>query len=191
MIIPFINVRGGDIVYPREALNVAVQNGIQQIYNEYNWSWLFNSIEIKKDEFKDWNIYFWYDMWPLKNITLVMNNHTKVYLDEAKNLTELNCNTYLRHWNYILMRTPADITVGFYKDYEWILPQPGWSTEIPMPNTMIPSLYYLVLSQIDMIEVVQPEQETRTNYNKYRDQITLKKNSDSITLVSIWWGGRH
>lgn len=190
MIIPFINVRWGDIVYPTHSLKIAVENGIQQIINEYNWSWLFTSEKIPKEDFVDWTIYHSFHLWPTKEVEFVLRSRDKCLLRKVQSLIELDEDSYLLHWDYVMLLNPEDVTVGFYKDYTWRLFQPNGTEDIPMPDKVIPALYYLVLSQIDMIEVNQPEQEVRTNYNKYQDQIKLLKDNDRISTSWLKWGGR-
>ena len=186
MIIPFINVRGWDIIYPYTSLDIAIHNAIQQIFNEYNWSCLFTSVELKAIDFTESISYVTHEtIWPIKRVEFVMDNTTGIYLKEAKNLTELTDNHFLRFWDYIILTKARDCTLWYYKWYLWDIFQATADRDLPLPNTFIPALYYLILSQIDMIEISQPDQEVRTNYRKYLDQITLLKNQDTPTTLGL------
>lgn len=194
MIVPFINVRWWDIVYPYESLSVAIENGIQDIYNEYKWSWLLNTKKLVKDDWVDGNWYYLYDMGNIKLVAAFETfdadtNHLSEYT-EVKKLTDLTDATFLLHDTYIIVSQPLEASVSFMKDYEWQLFSKDTSKEIPMPNKMIPSLYYLVLSQIDIIEVTQAESETYSNYWKYTNKIKTLKENDLPIATSLAWGNR-
>lgn len=193
MIIPFINVRGWDIVYPPESLSVAIQNWIQTIFNEYKWSWLYTTKKINKEDWIDSNWYYTYDLWNIKSIETVEYRDTSSYIDyePVTRITDLWDNKFLRFWNYVIVSEPKDLSISYYDDFTWDLFPTDKSKEVPLPSKFIPALYYLVLSQIDIIEVTQAEWETYTNYWKYTNQITKLKDNDPIPVTKLEWGGRY
>jgi len=195
MIVPFINVRWGDIVYPYESLSVAIENGIQDIYSEYKWSWLIRSTKLLEDEWTDSNWYYTYDMGNVKEvIALEKFDDDWTYLGEftqVKKITDLNEVSYLVSGQYLIVSQPIIVTVTYSIDYTWRLFNRDTSVEIPMPDRMIPALYYLVLSQIDIIEVTQAESQTYSNYWKYTNKIKTLKENDLPMATSIAWGGRY
>lgn len=195
MLAPFINVRWWDIIYPDESIDVAIQNWIQDIYNEYNWSWLYTSTSKKKEDFIDGNWYYLVELPVNKSIWSVHSFDDDWNwlweLEEIKQLVDLRDNNFLKHWNYIITTKPINATISYFKDFEWTLFEYDAALEIPMPNKMIPALYYLVLSQIDIIEVTQATNETYDNYNKYANKIETLKSTDPIIATSIAWGNRH
>jgi hypothetical protein len=193
MIIPFINVRGWDIVYPPESLSVAIQNWIQTIFNEYKWSWLYTTKKINKEDWIDSNWYYTYDLWNIKSIETVEYRDASSYIDyeQVTRITDLWDNKFLRFWNYVIVSEPKDLSISYYDDFTWDLFPTDKSKEVPLPSKFIPALYYLVLSQIDIIEVTQAEWETYTNYWKYTNQITKLKDNDPIPVTKLEWGGRY
>jgi hypothetical protein len=193
MIIPFINVRGWDIVYPPESLSVAIQNWIQTIFNEYKWSWLYTTKKINKEDWIDSNWYYTYDLWNIKSIETVEYRDASSYIDyePVTRITDLWDNKFLRFWNYVIVSEPKDLSISYYDDFTWDLFPTDKSKEVPLPSKFIPALYYLVLSQIDIIEVTQAEWETYTNYWKYTNQITKLKDNDPIPVTKLEWGGRY
>jgi hypothetical protein len=60
MIYPFINARGNSIMFPPESLQATINLSVQQIYNEYKWSWLFVDEEI--NTFTDLTRYYTADI---------------------------------------------------------------------------------------------------------------------------------
>ena len=112
MIVPFINVRGWDIVYPYESLSVAVHNAIQDIYNEYRWSWLLNTKKIEEADWTDWNWYYLYDMWNIKFVDTLEVLNTSTWIQEAyekvTTVTELDEKKYLVHWTYVITSEAID-----------------------------------------------------------------------------------
>ena len=192
MIVPFINVRWWDIVYPYASLSVAIENAIQDIYNEYRWSWLLNTTKVEIDWWIDWNWYFLYDMWNIKCVlALEVFNEDKQFLEEfteVKKITDLTDHSFLLHWTYVIVSQPIVASITYLNDYEWRLFAKDTSVDIPMPDKMIPALYYLVLSQIDIIEVVQADSQTYANYWKYTNKIkTLKENDLPIATSLAGW----
>lgn len=193
MIIPFINVRWWDIVYPPESLSVSIQNWIQTIYNEYKWSWLYTTKKIKESDWIDSNGYYSYDMWEIKSIEWVQYISENWIIDYEKvtRLTDLWDNKFLQFWNYIIVNKKIDLSISYFYDYTWDLFPTDKAQHLPLPTKFIPALYYLVLSQIDIIEVTQAEWETYTNYGKYSNQIKILKENDIIPVMQLEWGNRH
>lgn len=195
MIVPFINVRWWDIVYPYESLSVAIENGIQDIYNEYKWSWLINSSKLIESDWTDGNWYYWYDMWNIKSILALekfdANWNYEWEFTEVKRITDLTDETFLVSGTYLIVSAPIIVTATYMKDYEWKLFNRDTSIEIPMPDKMIPALYYLVLSQIDIIEVTQADSQTYSNYWKYTNKIKTLKENDLPIATSLAWGNRY
>ena len=194
MIIPFINVRWWDIIYPYESLSVAIENGIQDIYNEYKWSWTVNSAKLVVDDWTDGNWYYLYDMGNVKQvIALEKFSEDWTYegeFTEVKKITDLNETTFLVSGNNLIVAEPIIVTATYMIDYTWRLFNKDTSVEIPLPNKMIPALYYLVLSQIDIIEVTQAESQTYSNYGKYTNKIKTLKENDLPMATSLAWGNR-
>jgi len=194
MIVPFINVRGWDIVYPYESLSVAIENGIQDIYNEYKWSWLINSAGLTEESWIDSNWYYSYDMGNVKEVLALEQFDTDwTYLGEfvqVKKITDLSENTFLVSGSYLIASQPIIVTATYMIDYTWRLFNRDTSADIPMPDKIIPALYYLVLSQIDIIEVTQAESQTYSNYWKYTNKIKTLKENDLPIATSLAWGNR-
>lgn len=192
MIVPFINVRGWNIVYPYESLSVAIQNGIQDIYNEYKWSWLNTSTRINTTDWIDSNWYYTYEVGKNKFvsdlITYDASWNIEAVLTEVKRITELTENTFMAVGDYVLVNQPVVVTINYMRDFEWTLFDKDTSRDLPLPDKMIPALYYLVLSQIDIIEVTQAESQTYSNYGKYTNKIkTLKENDLWIASSIAGW----
>lgn len=194
MIIPFINVRGGDVIYPRESLSVAIENWIQDIYNEYKWNWLITTVKLNEVDWIDGNGYFSYDMGPLKSVNaLDIYDIDWNYLGEfteVKKLSDLNEASFLIHGNIIIVAERVIASVSYSKDHTWRLFNTDTSIELPLPHKFIPALYYLVLSQIDIIEVTQAESQTYSNYGKYTNKIKTLKDNDISTSFMMEWGNR-
>jgi len=192
MIIPFINVRWGDIVYPYESLQVATQNWIQDIYNEYRWSWQLNTRKIETTDWTDSNWYYSLDLGNVKWIEafeVVWDLYTAEY-EVVKKLTDLWDNKVLFHGTYVICATAVEASVTYLEDHTWNLFMSDTSVEIPLPERFIPALYYLVLSQIDIIEVTQAENQTYANYWKYTNKIKTLKENDLPTAIGLVWGTR-
>lgn len=192
MIVPFINVRWWDVVYPYASLQVAIQNAIQDIYNEYRWSWLITSKKIINTDWIDWNWYYLYDIgnmkWIQSIIVSLSNSNIQWPLTEVENITELSNYTFIVSGNFIIVSEKVTCTVTYFKDYTWNLFSTDTTTEIPFPDKMIPALYYLVLSQIDIIEVTQASSQTYSNYWKYSNKIKKLIEQDAPLNAKLqWW----
>ena len=195
MIMPFINVRGWDVLYPYESLSVAIENWIQDIYNEYKWSWLVNTTKVVENEWTDWGNYYWFDLGTIKEaLALEVYDTDWNFVEEfteVKRITELTDHTFLMSEGRVIVSAAIIASITFRWDYTWNLFAYDTSTEIPMPNRMMPALYYLVLSQIDIIEVTQAESQTYSNYWKYTNKIkTLKENDIAMATYIEGWN-RH
>jgi len=207
---PFINVRWGSVIYPQESLSVAINNWIQDIYNEYDWSWLVTTTIIKEEDWEDSGQGFFIctKLWPIKRmLSFDVNNWDRVYnasLIEVKTIPSLSgkeadsqfnnhnpASTFMINDTDIYSLVKHNGVITYRRDYVWDLFNTDWTKLIPLPDRFIPALYYLVLSQIDLIEVVQADDQSYSNYGKYANKIKTLKESDTHMVSKIWWGNRN
>ena len=190
MIFPVINARGNSMLYSKEWINSIVNLSIQQIYNEYRWSFLFTNEEILQS-----NMGTYWDRYKATLINKVkmpislsyLNWDEYIDMDPAKSLLDLNNNTFLAYDKELYTKELKDYLFCFYKQYEFINYLADTWVELQLPDSFIPALYYLVLSQIDMIYVQQAEWEYRSNFNKYQYEIDKLKKDDLPPATSFTW----
>lgn len=195
MIMPFINARGNSIMFPPQSIEATVNLSVQQIYNEYKWSWLLEDEEIST--FTDLTKYYTADIAnPVKYILWLeyIDNTTKYELFPEHSTTQLWIrDSNVTNYNYVqkdqtlYLYEQHDYTLTYIKDYtfQWYVSNP--STEIPIPNKMIPALYYLVLSQLDLIDAQQLQGQPANNFNKYQYEIKNAKSNDMWYDAQLIW----
>lgn len=178
MIIPFINARWNSIMFPSESKETTVNVSVQQIYNEYKWMWLL------EDE-------------ALNNFTAVWDNFTKelkypikyhLWVEKdwgsisMKNwINDLTSGSYVVDNKDLIVTEDWEYTISYLRDYEFLSYAGNPTLEIPLPDKLIPALYYLVLSQLDLVDVQQLQWQTTSNFSKYQYEIANLKAND------IWY----
>lgn len=197
MIYPFINARWSSMLFTQEWIEATINNWIQQIHNEYKWSWLYDSIEIPAGDFTlVWNRYeatlnYRIKLWlSLDYITWTYNsasNYNYTELKQAKTILELTDNTFVWIGNKIQVTKPRDYLFSFYKEYEYKNYVTDWSLDLWIEDKFIPALYYLVLSQLDMLNVQQADWMQTSNFSKYQYEINKLKSDDIPVATSFIW----
>lgn len=190
MIFPVINARGNSMLYSRESIMNIVNIWIQQIYNEYRWSFLFDTVEVLKWNITPFSWYFKYNLierikQPLQLSYLDWN--TYIPLNPAKSLLDFNEQTFLAYGKELFMKEKKDYLFTYYKQYTFKDYLTNMGVELPIPDNFIPALYYLVLSQIDMIYVQQLDWQPSSNFNKYQYEIDKLKKDDLQPATSFIW----
>jgi len=184
MITPFINARGNSIMFPPESLETTINIAIQQIYNEYRWWWLITDETI--NEFNVlWDVYVWQLETPVKY--LISCSKWSQELNPCSSKQDLTNTSYMVKWTSLIVRDNEEHVVTFLKDYNFINYTSEWTTKIPLPDKLIPALYYLVLSQLDLVDVQQLQWQPSANFSKYQYEINNAKLDDtqfSQTLTS-------
>ncbi len=188
MVRPFINARWNSIMFPPESLETTTNVAVQQIYNEYKWSW--KVLDETVDTFvSNGNNYIatlanqcQYALW----LESEENDIVTEYYPELS-VTQLDDYKYLIQWDKLTVTTEKTYTFTYIKDYEFLPYASDGSLEIPIPNKFIPALYYLVLSQLDLIDVQQLQWQPVNNFNKYQYEIkNLKDNDRWFESVFVW-----
>lgn len=189
MIRPFINARGNSLVFPPEAIQATINVCVQQIYNEYKWSWQLVDEDVTT--FTELPNYFTADIThPIKYILWLE------YTDDGDNTIELFCersrtqideDNYAKLWQKLLLKEEHDYVFTYIKNYTFLQYSNETSLDIPVPDSHIPALYYLVLSQLDLIDVQQLVWQPANNFNKYQYEMkNLKDNDIWYELQLIW-----
>lgn len=188
MIIPFVNSRGELFVFPPEALEATVNLSIQQIYNEYKWSWLLT--EDTLSTFNDAWTYLIkegtnpikYSLWVEKTL-----NWTDSDLVPARSITELSECTYLINGSNLIVSEEATYIHSYLRDYTFQSYLSDPSMELDIPEKFIPALYYLVLSQIDLIDAQQLQWQPASNFNKYVYEMKNLSSNDMMFSAQLIW----
>jgi hypothetical protein len=200
MIHPFINARWNSMIFTAEWLEAVVNNGIQQIHNEYNWSWLYDTITVPSWDFTlVWNKYeatilnkiktpmsLDYLTWTWKYVPESEYNYSSLRL--WKTILELTDETFVAYSKKVTVTKQKEYLFSYYRDYEYqeFILNP-W-LDLRIDDRFIPALYYLVLSQLDMLNAQQAEWSQASNFSKYQYEITKLKVNDLQTATSfIWW----
>jgi len=87
----------------------------------------------------------------------------------------------------LFMKEKKDYLFTYYKQYSFVNYLADTWIELPVPDNFIPALYYLVISQIDMIYVQQLESQPVSNFNKYQYEIDKLKKDDLPVATSFIW----
>ena len=187
---PFINARWNSIMFPPQSLEATVNISVQQIYNEYKWSWLFTDEDISA--FTDLTKYFVADIAnPVKYILGLEYQNENDYTIEMfpeHSRTQIDETTYTTEWQTLLVKEEHDYTLTYIKDYTFMAYAANPSLEIPIPNNVLPALYYLVLSQLDLVDAQQLQWQPANNFNKYQYEIKNLKANDMWYEAKLIWG---
>lgn len=189
-IFPVINARWNSMLYSKEWISSMINLSIQQIYNEYRWSFLYVSENILS-----WNATTYLDRYKYNLLNKVKLPISLSYLDwdryidmdPAKSLLDLDKTTFLAYNKELYFKELKDYLFCYYIQYEFINYLADTWVELRLPDSFIPALYYLVLSQIDMIYVQQADWEYRSNFNKYQYEIDKLKKDDLPSATSFTW----
>lgn len=191
MIIPFINARWNSIMFPPQSIEATVNLSVQQIYNEYKWKFKF--VDEIIDTFVDtWTYFVWTTAFPIQyslwleytENTIVKElrpEHSVTEFDELENAI------YVVWTDNIKVREEQTYTFTYVKDYLFLSYVADPSLEIPLPNRFIPALYYLVLSQLDLIDVQQLQGQPANNFNKYQYEMKNLKDNDMQYSAQLIW----
>lgn len=178
MINPFINARWNSIMFPPEALETTINISIQQIYNEYKWSWLVEdeSLSITKALWDNF----------IKELLYPVKYHIGLSIDWAdqsvqQSINDVSDGSYAIKWKDIIVWTEWDYEFTYLRWYEFLWYKSDSSLEMPIPEKCIPALYYLVLSQLDLIDVQQLQWQPTSNFTKYQYEIS------NLKLDDIWY----
>ena len=182
-----IQSRWSTYLYNWLAISNIVNICIQQIYNEYRWSFLYNDI-IMNTFTKEWD-YYTYDLsnYPIKTIMHVKDSISDNPLYRVNSFIELDDDSYLIRDNKFYVTNNNKIYFHYYKWYTFKNYNTETSLEIPLEDKMISALYYLVLSQLDQLYVLQNEWEPRANFNKYQYEIENVKKDDMLWEAQLVW----
>ena len=189
-IFPVINARWNSMLYSKEWISSMVNLSIQQIYNEYRWSFLYVSESILS-----WNATTYLDRYKYNLLNKVKLPISLSYLDwdryidmgPAKSLLDLDKTTFLVYNDELYFKELKDYLFCYYKQYKFINYLADTWVELQIPDSFIPALYYLVLSQIDMIYVQQADWEYKSNFNKYQYEIDKLKKDDLPPAIWFTW----
>jgi hypothetical protein len=190
MLLPFINSRWQWYIFNKESLDVSINIALQQLYNAYQWSFLIHSESITPDEFTgvegyayattDYNIKY-----PIA-MDVEVDDEVIAY-ERWKLIIEITENRYLANWNRIIVKEPNKCTFYYYRDYSFQNFLENETLDLWIPDWLVPALYYLVLSIIDLIDVQQAEWQVGNNFNKYQYEIEMCKKLEPATLTDIIW----
>jgi len=183
-------------MFPPESLQATINLSVQQIYNEYKWSWLFVDEEI--NTFTDLTRYYTADIVnPVKYVLWLEYDDTNtntIELFPEHSITQLSKRTdsnsnckYVQKDQLLYLHEEHDYILTYIKDYVF---QPYATTagiDIPIPNKCIPALYYLVLSQLNLIDVQQLAGQPANNFNKYQYEIKNLKANDMWYEAQLLW----
>lgn len=188
MIQPFINARGNSIIFPPQSIEATVNLSVQQIINEYKWSWLLEDETV--DTFTNvWNYYTAKLTYPCKYalwLEYTEDNNTKELTPEHST-TGIDEDIYKINLDTLYVKEEKTYTFTYLRDYNFLNYVSDSSLDIPLPDKCIPALYYLVLSQLDMIDVQQLQWQPVNNFNKYQYEMkNLKENDMSYEAQLIW-----
>ena len=101
--------------------------------------------------------------------------------------TQINKTTYVARDQTLYTEEEHNYTLTYIRDYTFLWYVANSSTEIPIPNRFIPALYYLVLSQLDMIDAQQLQWQPANNFNKYQYEIKNLKANDMWYEAQLVW----
>jgi len=190
LIYPFINARWNSIMFPPQSLEATINISIQQIYNEYKWSWLLEDEDIT--EFTDLTKYFTAQVAnPIKYIlwleyTDSWDNVIEMFPEHSR--TQISETTYSKRWQTLLLKEEHEYIFTYIKDYSFLSYVANPSTEIPIPTSFLPALYYLVLSQLDLVDAQQLQWQPANNFNKYQYEMKNMKANDMWYEALLTWG---
>lgn len=190
MIFPVINARGNSMLYSKEWIMNVTNLAIQQIYNEYRWSFLFDTVEVLEWNIANYLSYYKYNLidWVKQPLQLSYLDWDRyIPLNPAKSLLDFNDQTFLAYGKELFMKEKKDYLFTYYKQYSFVNYLADTWIELPVPDSFIPALYYLVISQIDMIYVQQLESQPVSNFNKYQYEIDKLKKDDLPPATSFIW----
>lgn len=194
MIRPFLNIRWTSFLYTRKAIEVTINLAVQQIYNEYRWSFLFHTILIKDTDWVQWQYGWEYEPVDLIKYPVEVRMNDEI-LDPAKSLNDFGIEGERRNFLFLdgklIVKHKYDAKFSYFRQYRFI-PYETWLPEdrtqdIQLPDSFIPALYYLVLSQLDMLYVQQGEWQVVNNYSKYANEIDKLKLDDLPWATSFYW----
>lgn len=160
---------------------------IQQIYNEYRWSFLYS--DLKMDSLvQEWE-YYTYDISSIKIKTNIEVKDTKddYVLYKVNSFIDLDDSTFLIRDKKIYFTKDTPKYMHYLKWYSFKEYNKDWWIELDIPDNLTTALYYLVLSQIDLLYVLQAEQEPRANFNKYQYEIENCKKDDIDMVWQLTW----
>jgi len=202
---PYTTVRGWEFLTPASLLQTTINYAIQIIYNKTRWDFNKTSIVIDiKDwtKVETWTNNVWYYIYNLSDgqipyllddaLWLRWDGKNKPY-DEVQSISELWVDPAPNKWmqwdNSIIIRTPETVTLTFFKWYIFL----DYTADdlskhiIPLPESFIPALDFLIKSNIDGIAVNSAVWETTDNYSKFQSQIRdlLKKNRWNVWALSV------
>lgn len=184
MITPFINARGNSIMFPPESLEATVNISVQQIYNEYRWTWLLED-ETLTSLTALWDNFSQDLKYPVKyHLEAEQDWWT---LNPVRSINDLNSGSYWVFNKTFIVADEWTCTVTYLRDYNFLNYVSNSTQEIPLPDKLVPALYYLVLSQLDLIDVQQSQWQPANNFNKYQYEISNLKANDiwfESTLIS-------
>jgi hypothetical protein len=79
----------------------------------------------------------------------------KQELNPEHSTTQLNSTTFIARDQTLYVTSEQNYTLSYIRDYIFLPYVNTPSLNIPLPTKCIPALYYLVLSQLDMVDVQQ------------------------------------
>lgn len=191
---PIIGRKGWAFLATTEALDTIVNVCVQIIYSAYKWRFLMEEVIIQEDDWVSSGNYFEYNTdYPIRvPILFEWDNSAKTQYTWVSLRfllpTTIKDKYVSRPWeNRIISNTKLTWLFAYYREYTQINYKADTSIEIPLPNSHIPALHYLVLSQLEMIYAQQREAEETTNYQKYQSLINNLKIEDPQSTIALEW----
>ena len=190
LVMPFVNARWNSIMFPPQTIEATVNLSVQQIYNEYKWMWLLTDEEIST--FTDLTRYFTADIAnPVKYVLWLEYSDTwgnTIEMTPEHSTTEITETLYVQREQLLYLKEEHDYTLTYIRDYTFLWYVADSTLQIPLPTRFIPALYYLVLSQLDLIDAQQLSGQPANNFNKYQYEMKNLKANDMWYESQLIWG---